>query len=343
MNRQSKTAVPHVKLPRDSLQGDYSDIIGESSQIFDLLRQIENMASTQVKVLISGATGTGKGMVARALHKNSGRTGKLVSLNCAAMPEHLIENELFGHEQGAFTGANTKSIGKFERANGGTLFLDEIGEMPLCVQPKLLRAIEEGEIERLGGTAPVQVDVRIIAGTNKDLAQAVTEQVFRADLYYRLNVASISVPSLAERSSDIPVLVAYFLKKHWRCSSADTPGIAPETLRIFNSYPWPGNVRELENVIESASYLIKGKFLLPEHLPKAMQTDCLSATRSAGEVSPLSETEMISVPIGTPLALIEETAIRATLRHFNGNRTKTAAALKIGIRTLQRKLKKYGI
>lgn len=343
MNRQSKTAVPHVTLPRDSLQGDYRDIIGESSQIFDVLQQIENTASTPMKVLISGATGAGKGMVAHALHKNSGRTGNLVSLNCAAMPEHLIENELFGHEQGAFTGANTKSIGKFERANGGTLFLDEIGEMPLCVQPKLLRAIEDGEIERLGGTAPVQVDVRIIAGTNRDLAQAVIEKMFRADLYYRLNVASISVPSLAERSSDIPVLVAYFLKKHCRCPSADTPGIAPETLCIFNSYSWPGNVRELENVIERASYLIKGRFLLPKHLPKALQTDCLSATRSTGEVSPLSETEMIRVPIGTPLALIEETAIRATLRHFNGNRTKTAAALKIGIRTLQRKLKKYGI
>ena len=177
-----------VTLARDSLHGDYKEMIGESPQIFEVLQQIENFSDTSLRVLISGKTGTGKEMVARALHKNSGRSGKMISVNCAAFPENLLESELFGHEKGAFTSADARHIGRFERARNGTLFLDEIGEMPLAMQPKLLRAIEDGEIERVGGEKSIAVDVRIVAATNRDLAQAVKDKTFREDLYYRLNI-----------------------------------------------------------------------------------------------------------------------------------------------------------
>ena len=184
---------------RDSLSGNYREIIGESPQIFKVLQQIENFAATPLRILISGETGTGKELVARALHKNSGGSGKMISVNCAAFAESLLESELFGHEKGAFTGADTRHIGKFQRAHKGTLFLDEITEMPLSMQPKLLRAIEDGEIERVGGEKSIPVDVRIVAATNRDLVEAVKDKTFREDLYYRLNTASIVLPTLAER------------------------------------------------------------------------------------------------------------------------------------------------
>ena len=258
-------------LPRDRLSGDYREIIGESTQVFDVLQQIEDLAATPLRVLISGETGTGKGLVARALHENSGRSGQMVSINCAAIPVNLLESELFGHERGSFTSANARHIGRFERAHNGTLFLDEITEMPLSMQPKLLRAIEEGEIERVGGEKPITVDVRIVAATNKDLARAVEDGMFREDLYYRLNVASISLPMLSERKEDICVLVSHFLEKYRRFSDPPSLEISPSTRALLENYAWPGNVRELENAIERASYLIKGGVLLPEHLPEEIR------------------------------------------------------------------------
>ena len=260
-------------LTRDSLCGDYSEIIGESSLIFEVLQQIENFAATQLRILISGETGTGKERVARAIHKNSGKSGEMVSVNCAGIPESLLESNLFGHEKGAFTSANTRHIGKFERAHKGTLFLDEIGEMPLVMQPKLLRAIEDSEIERVGGEKPISIDVRIVAATNRDLAQAVKDKTFREDLYYRLNVASISLPTLSERQEDIWVLVAHFLKKHRLSYESEIPQVAPRTLAFLKSYPWPGNIRELENTIQTASYAAKEGILLPEHLPEKIRAD----------------------------------------------------------------------
>ena len=200
-------------MARDTLRGDYSEIIGDSPQMFEILQQIEHFAATPMGILIFGKTGTGKELVARALHKNSGRLGELVSVNCAAMPEGLLESILFGHEKGAFTSAETRHIGQFERANKGTLFLDEIGEMPLSMQPKVLRAIEDNRVERIGGEKPIPMDVRIVAATNRDLAQAVKDRTFREDLYYRLDVASIALPPLSERQEDIEMLVAHFLKK----------------------------------------------------------------------------------------------------------------------------------
>ena len=277
--QQQKNSVPSVRetdvsrlmLARDRLTGDYSEIVGESLQIFEVLRQIDDIAATSLKILISGETGTGKGVVARALHKNSGRSGEMVSINCAAIPENLLESELFGHERGAFTSANKRHIGKFERAHNGTLFLDEITEMPLPMQPKLLRAIEEGEIERIGGKKPITVDVRVVAATNRDIAQAVKGGMFREDLYYRLNVASISLPTLYERKEDICVLVSHFLEKYCQSSSSQVLQISPDTRVLLETYPWPGNVRELENTIERVSYLIKEGMLLPKHLPKKIQ------------------------------------------------------------------------
>lgn len=330
-------------LTRDSLCGDYSEIIGESPLIFEVLQQIENFAATPMRILISGETGTGKEIVARAIHKNSGRSGKMVSVNCAGIPEGLLESNLFGHEKGAFTSAEAQHKGKFERAHKGTLFLDEIGEMPLVMQPKLLRAIEDSEIERVGGEKPIPIDVRIVAATNQDLAQAVKDKAFREDLYYRLNVASISLPTLSERQEDIGALVAHFLRKHRLSYEAEIPQVAPSTLVLLKSYPWPGNIRELESAIQTASRAAKGEILLPEHLPEDIWV-YQKRPVNVSEKLPTSEDEReVYTPLGTTLEAMEETFIRATLAWLDENRTKTAEVLGIGVRTLQRKLKKYDV
>lgn len=332
-----------VTSARDALRGDYGEIIGASPQILKVLQQIENFAATPLKVLIFGETGTGKELVARALHKNSGRSGKIISVNCAAFPENLLESALFGHEKGAFTSADTRHIGKFQRAHKGTLFLDEIGEMPPAMQPKLLRAIEAGEIERVGGEKPIPVDVRIVAATNRDLAEAVKDKTFREDLYYRLNTASIVLPTLAERQEDIEDLVAHFLKKHHLSWDSEIPQVALSTLALLKSYPWPGNIRELENVVQSAFYSIKDGMLLPEHLPENIRMYQKQPVNFP-EKLPVPENEgELSVPFGTTLETMEETFIRETLARLDGNRTKTSQVLEVGIRTLQRKLKKYGV
>lgn len=330
-------------MARNKLCGDYGEIIRESPQIFEILRQVENLAATPLRVLISGETGTGKGVIARALHKNSGRIGEMISINCAAIPENLLESELFGHERGAFTSAEARRIGRFERAHNGTLFLDEIGEMPLSMQPKLLRVIEDGEIERVGGERPIAVDVRIIAATNRDITQAVKDRTFREDLYYRLNVASICLPTLSERRGDIDTLVTHFLKKYQSFTKSGAPQVALSTLDLLKGYPWPGNVRELENVIERASYLAKDGILLPEHLPKELQAYQDRPANIPEKLSTSGNEQTLSIPLGTTFKAMEKAFIRTTLAWLDGNRTKTANALGIGIRTLQRKLKEYGI
>ena len=330
-------------LTRDSLRGDYREIIGKSPQIFKVLQQIENLANTPLRVLISGKTGTGKEMVARALHENSDRSGPMVSINCAAISESLFESELFGHEKGAFTSAETQHIGRFQRAHKGTLFLDEIGEMPLPMQPKLLRAIEAGEIERVGGEKPIAIDVRIVAATNRDLAQAVENKTFREDLYYRLNMASISLPTLSERLEDIEDLVVYFLEKHRLSYDSEVSEIAPSALALLEGYSWPGNVRELENAIERGSCFAKGEILLPEHLPEEIRMCQKRPVNSLKKLLTSENEQEMSFPMGTTLEAMEQTFISKTLAWLDGNRTKTASMLGIGIRTLQRKLKKYGV
>jgi len=322
---------------RHTLRGDYKDIIGDSPQMFEVLKQIERFVATSTRVLISGETGTGKGMVARALHKNSDRSGEMVSVNCAALQETLLESELFGHEKGAFTSAEARRIGRFERAHNGTLFLDEIAEMPLSMQSKLLHAVEESEIERLGGEKPIPVDVRIVTATNKDLEQAVRDGRFREDLYYRLNVASISLPTLTKRREDIEALVLHFLGKHLRVDASEIPQIAPRTLVLLKSYPWPGNVRELENVIENASHLVNGRMFLPEHLPEKFQT------YPNRPVNVPENDRSVMVSLDMALEEVEETFIRKMLASLDGNRSQAAKKLGIGRSTLQRKLKKYEI
>ena len=330
-------------MTRNTLRGDYSEIIGDSPQMFEVLQQIECFAATPMRVLISGGTGTGKGVVASALHKNSGRSGEMVSVNCAAIPEALLESALFGHEKGAFTGADTRHTGKFERAHNGTLFLDEISEMPLSLQPKLLHAIEANEIESVGGEKSIPVDVRIVTATNRDIGQAVRDGLFREDLYYRLDVASISLPPLAERQEDIEALVVHFLKKYRGSYESEVPQIAPSTWVLLKSYPWSGNVRELENVIERASYLASGQTLLLEHLPEEFRTYQNRLVNIPERPSISANGQSVDIPLGTPLEVVEEMFVRQTLARLDGDRVETAAVLGISLRTLQRKLKKYDI
>ena len=330
-------------MARNQLRGDYSEIIGDSSQIFEVLQQIEHFAATPMRILISGETGAGKELVARALHKNSGRLGEMVSINCAAIPENLLESELFGHEKGAFTSAEAQRIGKFERAHKGTLFLDEIGEMPFSLQPKLLRAIEDNKIERIGGEKPVPVDVRIVTATNKDLAQAVRDGAFREDLYYRLNVVPISLPLLSERREGIEMLAIHFLEKHHEVSRPEILQVAASTLALLKTYPWPGNVRELENVIERGASLAKDGVLLPMHLRKDIRTYQKQHTDVSEAISTPENEQIVGVPLGATLEEMEEVFVRKTLAWLDGNRTEAAKVLGIGRRTLQRKLKKYSI
>ncbi len=296
-----------------------------------------------MKILISGETGTGKELIARALHKNSGRSGEMISVNCAALPESLLESELFGHEKGAFTSAEARRIGKFERAHKGTLFLDEIGEMPLSMQLKLLRAIEDNKIERVGGETPIRVDVRIVAATNRNLAQAVKDRTFREDLYYRLDVASIALPPLSERREDIEMLVVHFLEKHRGVSKSGVLQVAARTLSLLKTYRWSGNVRELENVIERGISLVKDGVLLPMHLREDVRTYQKQHTDVSETIATPENEQIVGRPLGATLEEVEETFIRETLAWLDGNRTEAAKVLGIGRRTLRRKLKRYNI
>jgi len=243
-------------------EGNFTDMVGESEPFKRVLKQIETVAPTNATVLIQGETGTGKELIARAIHEFSRRRDStFIKLNCAAIPTGLLESELFGHERGAFTGAIAQRIGRLELADGGTLFLDEIGDIPPELQPKLLRALQEQEFERLGSTRTIRVDVRLIAATNRDLAQMVAAREFRSDLYYRLNVFPIQAPALRDRVEDIPILVRYFAQKHARRMNRDVDSIPSEVMAALIGYSWPGNVRELENLIERAVILSPGPVL----------------------------------------------------------------------------------
>ena len=338
LEKDDSTAI----LSENTLQGNYESIIGRSPQILEVLKQIDKVANTIARVLICGETGTGKELIARALHQNSDRSAnKMVSVNCAAIPDMLLESQLFGHERGAFTDAKTRHIGKFERAHNGTLFLDEIGDMPLSLQAKLLRAVEAGEIERLGGTKPVPVDVRIIAATHCNLSEAVENGTFRKDLYYRLNAVSLSLPSLRERREDIRMLTEYFVEKH--CSTYTQPlrKMVPETLARLQNYPWPGNVRELENALIHAVILSDGEAVLPRHLPEEILAFGQPRVNIPKENYTPENQQTVSVPLGASLKTMEETFILDTLAWQNENRTKTAEVLEISVRTLQNRLKDY--
>ena len=311
----------------------FPEIIGDSRAIRGMLSQIIKVAPTESTVLITGDSGTGKELAATSIYSQSARRDKpFVKLNCAAMPAELLESELFGHEKGAFTGAVKKKVGKFEIANGGTIFLDEIGDMPLPLQAKILRVLQEREFDRVGGTRPVQVDVRFIAATNKKLEQMVASGTFREDLYFRLNVFSIFIPPLRERKEDIPVLVEKFLQNAPKPVTLGTPAF-----QLLMGYSWPGNVRELQNVVEGAAVMCSGDTIEPEHLP-----DIITRGLSS-QVLNIPKPGDTSGSIDDQLREMEKGMIVEALKSCGGVQVKAAELLGINQRSLWHRVKKYGI
>ncbi len=309
-------------------------ILGTSREIRAVLKTIREVAPTDVPVLILGETGTGKELVARAIHRHSERAeGPFVVVNCAALHENLLESELFGHEKGAFTGAVKQKKGRFELADGGTLFLDEIGEMSMETQAKILRTLEYGTFERLGGTRPLKSDVRVLSATNRDLEAEIAQGAFREDLYYRLNVITIRVPPLRERREDIPVLARAFLERSAAARNKDIEGFSDEAMRRLKDYAWPGNVRELEHVVERAVILCPGGKITPAHLPEHLGT--------LAEEGPSSHT--VEIPVGTPLKEAEKALILKTLEAVGYHRGRAAEILGISKRKIEYLLKDWGL
>jgi two-component system NtrC family response regulator len=305
------------------------EIIGQSKVLKEVLEIVARVAPTDATVLIQGESGTGKELIARLIHQNSTRKDKpLVTINCSAIPDTLIESEIFGHEKGAFTDAIVTKPGLVEIANGGTLFLDEVGDLSPIVQPKLLRFIETGEFRRVGGNNILKVDVRIISATNKNLNEEVQKGNFREDLLYRLNVVTIRLPSLRERKEDIPLLVEHFLKTKIRTKKT----ISPEAMEILMNYDWPGNIRELENVIERAAILARNDVIRPEDL--ALRPELRDEYYDKLTPKPVHSLS---------LAELEKIHIENVLKANNWNKTKTAEVLGISLKTLYLKLKRYGI
>ncbi|HUP58561.1 MAG TPA: sigma-54 dependent transcriptional regulator, partial [Bdellovibrionota bacterium] len=315
---------------------DMTEILTSDHRMKELLQLAKTVAQSKATVLIQGASGTGKELVASLIHENSTRSARpFVAINCAAIPENLLESELFGYERGAFTGAVTSKAGKFEFANGGTLLLDEISEMDIRLQAKLLRVIQEGEVDRIGGRKPVPVDVRIIATTNRNLAECVRDGSFRQDLFYRLNVVNLTLPLLSERIGDVSLLSQAFMMGYGARSGKALKGFTNEALGLLESHNWPGNVRELENVIERAVLTATGELIRetdvhierPAQMPE-MDADALVQASKSWEP-------------GRTLDDIEKSVILEALKYHQGNRTHTARALGISIRTLRNKLADY--
>jgi transcriptional regulator with PAS, ATPase and Fis domain len=298
-----------------------------------VFKGIARVAGSDATVLVLGESGTGKEMVARVLHSRSARSrGPFVAINCAAIPENLLESELFGHEKGAFTGAIGRRVGRFERAQGGTLFLDEIGDMSLALQAKILRALQEREIERVGGTAPVPIDVRVIAATNRDLLAATRAGRFREDLYYRLAVVTLRLPPLRARGNDLWLLVDHFVARYAREHKRPIRGVSEAVLEILGAHPWPGNIRQLRNVMERAVVMSSGEVLLPQHLPPEFLQ--ASAPEDPG-AAPLFEGPLLT------LEAMERQLIHRALAESRNNLTLAAERLGIHRNTLRRKLAQY--
>jgi two-component system, NtrC family, response regulator HydG len=303
------------------------DMVGNSNAIRKLKEQIAKAAPTNAAVLIEGESGTGKELVARAIHRNSARkAGPFLALNCAALPENLIESELFGHEKGSFTGAVAAKKGYFEAASGGTLFLDEIGDLPPVLQPKLFRALQEGEIQTLGGTRPVRINIRLITATNRDLEKAAAKKEFRPELFYRLNVASIRIPPLRQRADDIPALAFHFLEVFRKETGRSVRGISPEAIDILRNYQWPGNIRELQNIIQRAVVFGSGEWIVPDDLPENL-------LERGGTIPPYHEAVNVA----------KRDILSESLARNNGDLKKAAAELGLNFRSLYRLLDNFNL
>lgn len=323
---------------RTQLGNRYSfhNIIGKSHKMQEIFQTIEQIADTSATVLITGESGTGKELIARAIHYHSNRKNKpFVAVNCAALPETLLESELFGHEKGAFTGSVGRKIGRFEMANGGTIFLDEIGEISPTVQVKLLRVLQEREFERVGGIDKIQVDIRVIAATNKDLLKEIEKGNFREDLYYRLNVLPLHLPPLRERTEDIPLLVNFFLEKH--SQGGKIKQVSERTLQLLMDYSWPGNIRELENVMERMIIICREDVITPQYLPENIkhQEQHKPETKQGFRVILPDE--------GISLEEVEKSLIEQALEKAKGNQSRAAKHLGISRHTLIYRMKKFGL
>jgi DNA-binding NtrC family response regulator len=312
-------------------------LVGSSGPMMDVFKMIGKVAETDSTVLICGESGTGKELVAEAIHNYSQRReSPFIVVNCAALPENLLESELFGHERGAFTGAVGRKAGRFEMAEGGTIFLDEIGEIPPSLQSKLLRVLQEHTFERLGGTETISGNFRVLAATNRDLEACVREKVFREDLFYRLNVVRISVPAVRERRSDIALLAEHFLRIYSEKNGLPVVGFSDDAILMLQTYSYPGNVRELENMIERAILMARGRVVMPAHLP----------TKSApanGRNSAQPPTDLLSLPFHKSIAELEKRLIENALNEAKGNKTEAADRLQINRRLLYNKMEEHQI
>jgi len=312
---------------------DFSNIIGRSRTMKELLETVAMVAPSEATVLILGESGTGKELIANAIHQNSPRSSyPFIKVNCAALPETLLESELFGHEKGAFTGAVSRRQGRFHLAHKGSILLDEIAEMSMATQSKILRVLQEREFEPIGSSETFKVDTRIITATNKNLEEEVRANRFREDLYYRINVVNLTVPSLRDRREDIPLLVDFFLKRYAKKNHRNLKGFTPKAMDLLMRYDWPGNIRELENVVERSVIMMRGDFITPDEFPGVLK----SLDPEYEQIS----AEMLS---GKSLKEMEKAMIMRTLQETDGNRTRAAEILGISRRTLQLKLKEYGV
>jgi len=323
-----------IDLPPPGPHGEAEPIVGASPAMLDVFRAVGRVAPSDATVLVLGESGTGKEVVARAIHRHSPRNrGPFVAVNCAAIPENLLESELFGHEKGAFTGAIARKVGRFERASGGTLFLDEIGDMSLALQAKILRAIQEREVERVGGEGRIAIDVRVVAATNKNLRAAIADGTFREDLYFRLAVVTLHLPRLAERGNDVELLTCHFAARHAERYGRPVRAVSEEVIARLRGHSWPGNVRELNNTLERAVLLSRGPVLLPEHVQ-------LEETPGA---APVASVVGAGYPPELSMEAVERLHIQTVLRHVGGHMGRASEVLGLHRNTLTRKVRDYGL
>ncbi len=342
-----------VRLQPEEVQAENDDLmIGGSRQMLEVYKTIGRVASRDIPVLIMGESGTGKELVARAIYQHGSRAGgPFLALNCAAIPENLLESELFGHEKGSFTGAAATRIGKFEQCTGGTIFLDEIGDMPPLLQSKILRVLQEGTIERVGSNKTIQTDVRVVAATHRDLESMVAEGKFRSDLYYRLNGVTIHLPPLRERKDDLNALVSHLIQRYRREFQKDIQGISPEALQLLDRYSWPGNIRELQSALRLAVVQATGSILMPEFFPKELTQRPESATAPNNGPDPAALEAFIQERIKAcsedlyqeAVSAMELKLLSVVLRHTGGNQSRAAKMLGITRGNLRNKIRTLGI